>query len=318
MHHLTHTNRNPILIVGTGAMACLFAARLSAVGAQIIMLGNWVEALQALSTYGVHLVKEKNQEIVHPVRVITPGTELMPVGYALVLVKSWQTEYASHQLASYLKADGLAVSLQNGLGNLEKLAKVLGRQRVILGMTTVGAALLEPGKVRSGGEGKISLSLPPDHSPSDIRLQALLELLSAAGFSVEQVENPDSLLWGKLVISAAINPLTALLGIHNGELLKRESAYEIMRSAAMETAAVANSKGIHLPYADPIAEVESVARRTASNRSSMLQDVQRGAPTEIDAICGAIAAEGGKLGIPTPINWTLWKLVKAKAASSSK
>jgi len=135
--------------------------------------------------------------------------------------------------------------------------------------------------------------------------------LQAAGFKVENVADPDSLLWGKLVINAAINPLTAILRVPNGELLAHSTAGALMYAAANEAAAVAIALGVHLPYPDPSAAAEAVARRTANNRSSMLQDVLRGAPTEIDAICGAIVQAGEGLGVPTPVNLTLWQLVKA-------
>jgi 2-dehydropantoate 2-reductase len=118
-------------------------------------------------------------------------------------------------------------------------------------------------------------------------------------------------LWGKLVINAAINPLTALLGVPNGELLNRSTARALMAALAREAAAVAIAQGIVLPFPDAVVAAESIARRTAANISSMLQDVLRGAPTEIDAISGAIIQAGMQTGVPTPINRTLWQLVKA-------
>jgi 2-dehydropantoate 2-reductase len=125
------------------------------------------------------------------------------------------------------------------------------------------------------------------------------------------VENAQSLVWGKLVVNAAINPLTALLRITNGELLERPSAREMMGRLALEAAQVAQAENIPLPFADPIAAAEDVARKTAANRSSMLQDVLRGAPTEIDAICGAVVRKAEKHMIDTPVNRVCWQLVKA-------
>jgi 2-dehydropantoate 2-reductase len=84
-----------------------------------------------------------------------------------------------------------------------------------------------------------------------------------------------------------------------------------MASAAREAAAVAVARGVPLPYPDPVAAAEAIARRTATNRSSMLQDIDRGAPTEIDAINGAIVRTGEEQGVPVPINRSLWLLVKA-------
>jgi len=142
-------------------------------------------------------------------------------------------------------------------------------------------------------------------------------MLEAAGFTIETVSDPTALLWGKLVINAAINPLTALLGVLNGELLVRPSARLLMQSVALEAAAVAKATGVNLPYPDPLAAVEAVALRTAANCSSMLQDIQRRAPTEIDAICGAIVQAGEEVGVPVPVNRTLLHLVKALAVEGA-
>jgi len=297
-------NPNSLLIVGTGAMACLFAARFSAASYRVTMLGTWKEGLQALKENGVVMVDSDGSERSFPVQVSDCAQACVGSRFALVLVKSWQTHRAARQLAECLSAQGLALTLQNGLGNRELLARFLGTQRVALGVTTTGATLLGPGRVRQGGEGVISLNGHP-------RVTPIARMLSKAGFTVETAPDATALLWGKLVINAAINPITALLGIPNGELLSREKARSLLQAAAREAAAVAIAQGIRLPYSDPVAAAESTAYRTASNRSSMLQDVQRGAPTEIDAICGAIVRAGEKTGVQTPINRDLFLRVKA-------
>jgi 2-dehydropantoate 2-reductase len=293
-----------ILVVGSGAMACLFSARLCAAGIPVAILGSWPEGLQALRQKGVRLVASNGEEQSYPVEVVKYPAPFTGSSKAIVLVKSWQTERAARQLDQYLAPGGLALTLQNGLGNQEKLAYVLGAERVALGSTTVGATLLGPGRVRPAGEGLVTLG---EHA----HIESLAGVLRSAGFAVEIIPDPISLLWGKLVINTAINPLTAILRVANGVLLDRPSANELMVSAARETAAVANAQGISLPYLEPGSAVEAVARRTASNQSSMLQDVLRHAPTEIDAICGAVVLAGEKWNIPTPVNRVLWKMVKA-------
>jgi len=301
---MTADSHQPLLVLGTGAMACLFSARLAAAGLPVTLLGSWVEGLQALQEAGVRVVEPDGQEHTYPVSAINDARDCPGARFALVLVKSWQTRRAAQQLATCLRADGLALTLQNGLGNYEQLISFLGSERVALGVTTAGATLLGPGRVRPVGEAVVTLTAHP-------RLAALAELLRAAGFSIDTVPDAAGLLWGKLLINAAINPLTALLGVLNGELLERQAARQLMQSIVHETAAVAAAQGIRLPYPDPVNAVETVARRTAANRSSMLQDVLRHAPTEIDAICGAIVRAGEQTGAPTPINRTLLQLVKA-------
>jgi len=207
-----------------------------------------------------------------------------------------------------LAKDGLALTLQNGIGNRELLAEILGLPRVALGITTTGATLLDPGLARAGGEGTISMESHP-------RLGPLEDALIGAGFNVQMVNDVDSLVWGKLVINAAINPLTALLRIPNGELLQRPEAHELMGTLAQEAAAVAKAQNIQLPFEDAVQTAEDVARKTAPNHSSMFQDIHRGAPTEIDAICGAITKTGEKMGVPTPINRICWQLTRASSPS---
>jgi len=296
--------KQPILIVGTGALATLFAARLSAAGHPITMLGTWENGLVALNNQGARLVDTNGSERAFPVEATSDPRDCKGARYALVLVKSWQTERVAKQLAECLTEDGLALTLQNGMGNREHLAGTLGLPRVALGVTTTGATLLGPGLARAGGEGVISVEAHP-------RLGPLETALTGAGFNVQVVNDADALIWGKLVINAAINPLTALLRVPNGELLYRPAAHKIMGLLAKEAAAVAMAQGIHLPFDDAVRAAEDVARKTASNHSSMFQDMRRGAPTEIDAICGAITQTGEKLGVSTPVNRVCWHLTRA-------
>jgi len=298
------TTPTSILLIGVGALASLFGARLAASGVAVTMLGSWPEGLAALRGHGVRLVEADGSERAWPVRAVADPAECRGIPCALVLVKAWQTARAAGQLAACLPADGLALTLQNGWGNRETLEQALRPRRVALGITTLGATLLAPGVVRAGGQGPVTLGSHP-------RIRPLAELLPAAGFDVRMADDVAGLAWGKLVINAAINPLTALLRVPNGELLERPEARALMGQAAAETAAVGLAQGLHLPFADPIVAAEEVARRTAANHSSMFQDVQAGRPTEIDAICGAVVQTGERLGVPTPANHTLWLLVRA-------
>jgi 2-dehydropantoate 2-reductase len=297
-------NLEPILIAGTGALGCLFAARLSGAGYSVLMLGSWPEGLAALQERGVTLVLPDGSRKTYPVHASANPADFSGSKFALVLVKAWQTDRVAARLCESLAADGLALTLQNGLGNRETLVTQLGAERVAYGVITTGATLLGPGEVRWAGEGQIALG-------AHALLAPVAEALSAAGFKVVTVEDVNSVAWSKLVINAAINPLTALLNIPNGELLARPAARELSAALASEVAAVAAANGIALNFADPVAAAEDVARRTAANLSSMLQDARRGAPTEIDAICGAVVQAGKDAGVPTPVNEVMWRLISA-------
>jgi 2-dehydropantoate 2-reductase len=293
-----------MVLVGTGALATLFAARLSEAGHDVHMLGTWKEGLDALQQYGARMVDANGNERAYKVHATSDPREVSGVENALVLVKSWQTERAARQLKESLAADGLAVTLQNGLGNREMLIRDLGSARVALGVTTTGATLLAAGLVQAGGDGVISIE----------RNQALASLeaaLRSSNFDLHMVDDARSLIWGKLVINAAINPLTALLRVPNGELLTHPHAYKVMAALARETAEVAAAEHIPLPFSNPVRAAEEVVRQTARNHSSMFQDVSRGAPTEIDAICGAVTRRAEVHGISTPYNRACWQMVGA-------
>ncbi len=296
--------KNDILLVGTGALATLFAARLGEAGHSVSMLGTWKQGLQALRENGAHILDADGNERAYPVYATDDPREVSGAKFAIVLVKSWQTERAARQLKLALADDGHALTLQNGLGNRETLTRDLGAGRVSLGVTTTGATLLAPGLVQTGGDGIISIE-------QDQALAPLEAALRSSNFNLQIVDDAQSLIWGKLVINAAINPLTALLRIPNGELLARPLARKMMASLARETAEVAAAEHIHLPFSNPVSAAEDVARKTARNISSMFQDVRRGAPTEIDAICGAVTKRAEFHGINTPYNRACWQLVRA-------
>ena len=305
-----------ILIAGTGALACLFAVRLSAAGIQVSMLGTWQEALDVLSEQGASLVGQDGEKRRFPVEVITTTDMKSKFDCILVLVKSWQTSPTAQRIKPFLAPQGRVLTLQNGLGNVEALSAVLGTETVFAGVTTAGATLLAPGVVRPGGKADTSGRMREIISVQPIpELRKLTRIFKQAGFEVDIVQELQSLIWSKLVISSALNPLTALLEVPNGHLLENLSAKTIVDETARESAEVARSLDITLNYDDPQAASAGVAQRTATNLSSMYQDILRGAPTEIDAINGAIVRYGAENGVPTPTNKLLSSLIRAKVHS---
>lgn len=289
-------------IVGTGALATLLAARLGAI-VPVTILGSWAEALAAFRERGAILETEEGTLRV-PVTATSDPADCRGAWLALVLVKAGATARAAGMIRSFLAPDGLAVTLQNGLGNTETLAGALGPARVVTGATEVGATLVSPGRARPGGGRRISLAAHP-------KVAEVEALLSRAGFEVSIVPDARRLVWEKLSATAPLLPLTALLGVTNGEVLRRPSAEALLDAAAREVVATATVAGIGLPAGDPGAAARRVALSTAGNVSSMLQDVRRGVPTEVDAINGALVAAAGRLGVPAPVNETLWLAVRA-------
>lgn len=295
-----------ITIIGVGAMGCLFGARL-APHAQVNMLGTWREGVDAICAHGIHIESAAGKQSVR-VFATTDPSAVGECDLAIIARKAWQTPGAVEQAARILAPNGFALTLQNGLGNLEQIVRVVGMHRAVLGVTAQGSLLVGPGHIRQAGGGATHIGATAE---TRARLQNVVALFEQAGFETHLAHDVLGLLWGKLVVNCGINALTALLRLPNGELLTRADAEEVMIRAARECAAVARAQGIGLPYADPAERVRQVARVTSVNLSSMLQDVLRGAPTEIEAINGAVVRQGARLGIPTPTNEMLWRLVRA-------
>ena len=268
------------------------------------MLGTWKDGLHSLNQNGARISEANGKERAFHVHATDNPGDLSDVKHAIVLVKSWQTKRVAEKLKGILAPDGIVLTLQNGLGNREALARDLGAEHVALGVTTTGATLLGPGHAKVGGEGVISLEQNQALGPLEAALRS-------SNFNLHIVDDARSLIWGKLVINAAINPLTALLRIPNGELLSHPWARKAMSALAREAAQVADAEHVKLPFSNPIEAVEEVARKTSKNLSSMFQDVRRGAPTEIDAICGAVTERGREHGVDTPYNRSCWQLVRA-------
>ncbi len=297
-----------VIVAGTGALGTLLAARLGAV-TSVTVLGSWPAALASLSKDGAAL--ESGGGVLRSrVRATADPEAAAGARLAFVAVKASATARTADALRRALAPDGVAVSLQNGLGNVETLAEALGGERVVAGAAEVGATLLGPGRVRAGGGNVIRLA-------AHARLGEVSDLLRRAGFDVALAPDARTLLWEKLVVSASLLPVTALLGVTNGEVLRRPSAARLLDAAAREVAAVARAAGISLEEGEPAAPARRVAEATAKNFSSMLQDVRRGALTEVEAINGAVAREGRRFGVETPVNAALALAVMALGEGSA-
>jgi len=303
-----------IAVIGAGAMGSLFGGRLSKV-TPVWLVDPWEEHVAAMQREGLHLVTPEGDEEVIPVQATTDPGQVPPCDLAIIFVKAHQTAWAAEQAARLLAPDGLALTLQNGLGNAEVIARFVGEARTVQGVTAQGATLLGPGRVRHAGRGPTHIASRPEVAD---RLTVVAETFNRAGLETHLVrEGLESMVWGKLIINVGINALTALLRVPNGVIAQVPEVWALAEEAVNEAVAVAQALGIPLPYDDPPARVRAVAQATAANLSSMLQDVRRGAPTEIEAINGAVVREGERLGVPTPLNTCLVRLIRAVEATAS-
>jgi 2-dehydropantoate 2-reductase len=268
---------HPFLVLGSGAMACLFAARLQASGQQVVMLDAWLEGLEAIRIHGIQILTENGSDTFSGIKTTSNYEDCRDIQYGLILSKSWQSNWAAEQLKFCLPANGIALSLQNGLGNLETLTKSLGEGRIAVGVTTLGATLLKPGLIRAHENGEVILS-------NDRRLESFTNIFQNAGFNVRIESDINAIQWGKLMVNAAVNPLSAITQTPNGQLLANPYTNSLMRLIIQEVADVAKNAGIHLPFDDPFLHVENIINATAGNYPSMYQDYIRGAISEIENI----------------------------------
>jgi 2-dehydropantoate 2-reductase len=295
-------------IVGPGALGCLFAGLLALAGHDVRLLGRRREQTDALARDGVTVERDGEARRAY-VRASTDPAELGPVDLGIVLVKATDTAEAATSLPALLGPDAPALSLQNGLGNVEALVSVLGEERVLGGVTSQGATTLGVGHIRHAGFGPTSLAeamgtLTP-------RAESIAAMLDRGGLNARAFPDAAPLIWGKLIANAAINPLGALLRCQNGQTYERPASGELFVGLAREAGEVARALGVALPFADPAEHAASIAQVTSGNRNSMLQDVENRRRTEIGAINGAVARLGAKLGVPTPVNATIATLIRA-------
>ena len=297
-----------IAIWGVGALGSLFAGCLSSV-AQVTMVGRWPEQIEAVRRHGLTIRHADGRESRSFPSITDDPAALPPLDLVIVLVKSHQTAGIAPAIGRALHADGVAITLQNGVGNSETLAQAIGAERATQGTTAQGANFVAPGVVRHAGMGLTHIAVLPARASL---IETVIALLNQCGIETHATDSADSLVWGKLAANAGLNPLTALLDAPNGELLTEPRRRRLLIAAAREVEAVAAALGIRLPYPDVAAQVQEVARVTGANISSMLQDVRRGALTEIDAMSGAVVRYGERTQVPTPVNAALLKMIRAR------
>ena len=312
--------RDRVLIAGAGAVGSVVGGLLAAAGSAVTLLGRraHVDAVRARGLaldglFGVHRVTG--------LQCATAATELDdPFGAIFLTVKTYDADAMLDEVRPLLAGDGVLICMQNGLGTLERAIGALGRARVLGARVIFGAELPTPGRatVTVCADPVLIGALEPE---VQARAVAWARVLSDAGIPAESTTGIVADLWAKVFYNAALNPLGALLDLPYGALAEDADARAVMDLAIDEAFAVARTAGIALRW--PNAEAyrgEFYGRlvpATARHRSSMLQDLARGRPTEIDAINGYVAARGNALGVATPTNTTLTRLIRARARLSS-
>lgn len=295
-------------ILGPGAIGSLIAGILVEGGKDVTLVARPGNRAETLKSDGLNVIGLGKDIHVRP-PVVTDAEEAGRMDVVFVTVKAYDTETAIRQHRALVGDDTLVVSLQNGVGNVEALGEVVGADRVLAGSVTAGAYLDEAGVLNYAGRGEILIGeLGGGYST---RAEVIAEAMARAGLDAAASDDINKVLFTKLAINCAINPLTALIREKNGEVVRREALKALIKDSVAELAEVADAEGVILDASALTERAFEVAELTAENRSSMLKDVLSGRKTEIDAICGAVCRLGEKHGIATPVNETLARLVTA-------
>jgi 2-dehydropantoate 2-reductase len=295
-----------IVILGAGAMGCVFAARLALRGESVTLVDVDDARLAALNRDGITFVDHGDAQLV-PIRAARAEQIAAPVDLVMLFTKGMHSAAAARSAAHLAGPETWALTLQNGIGNAELLADVFAPERVLMGVTDFPADLDGPTRVEQHGEGRIYLGgfTPAAH----LGAERIATTLSQAGLGAKADAQIEVAMWEKVAFNAALNSIAMITELTVGGM-DVPAGRRIAGAVVAETVAVANARGIMLARANVDAKVAFALAHHRGHKASMLQDRLAGRPTEIDTINGAIVRAGEAAGVPTPVTGTLADLVR--------
>tara|TARA_B110000263_G_scaffold222600_1_gene211794 strand:+ start:23099 stop:24049 length:951 start_codon:yes stop_codon:yes gene_type:complete len=305
-----------VAILGTGALGGVIAGCLADTRAELVCVsrGRSAELIESGLTI---FTPEGSMEMIPGERYFLLDSEKGPLeetmcgscDVAIVAGKANSTSSLSSIAEDILSENGVAVSIQNGLGHAGIIASRVGWDSVIGGSTTHSAWRDGEGRVHWTGRGSIFLGTMDGSEPNPTTSE-FVSLLEESGLNPKWSSDIEKEIWKKLMINVAINPICAIAGVRNGALSQIPELWTQSLEAMREAGSVARASGIDLGAMDNEEYLRKVVTATSENRVSMLQDLMAGRKTEIDFLCGAVVSKGEELGIPTPRNEVLLALVR--------
>jgi 2-dehydropantoate 2-reductase len=302
-----------VAVVGAGAVGSYFGGMLARAGAPVTLIGR-ASHVEAINRDGLFIDSIHFKEYVQ----VSAATELGAVRDAhLVLfsVKTVDTEGTAKLLGPHLGPDTIVVSLQNGVDNVERIEFAAGIQ-AIPAVVYIAAAMIGVGKVRHTGRGDLIIghssgNPSPNHDASRPELQEVAATFTRAGVPCRISENITVELWEKLIMNCSYNAISALARTKYGRIARDVGSIEVIERVVSEAVAVGNAAGVPLSADMMIAAALKLGSEAIPEAtSSTAQDIARGKPTEIDSLNGFLVRKGAELGVPTPVNQTLYTLVK--------
>jgi len=294
-------------ILGAGAMGSLFGGLLARAGEDVWFVDPWRAQIDAITRDGLLMTCDGEQRRVAAGASVDPAAAGM-VDLLMVWCKAFATGDAVAAAAPMIGPQTIVCSLQNGLGNPEQIRAHVPAERVVHGVTGLGASVVAPGVIEVTRGAWTGGSTTWIGGPG---AEAVAETLRGAGMAMEVREDIDALVWNKVAMAGAMSPVASLVRLPNGLVLNTRETRELLEQMTREIVAVANAKGIALDADEAIARNVAVYETSLDHRPSMLDDVLAGRRTEIDSLCGAVVREGQALGVPVPVSATLWRLIRA-------
>ncbi len=301
-----------IVVVGAGALGGLVGAHLTEAGEEVVLVEVNEPRARLLNEAGLFISEGNKGERCVRINVATSVAGLPKSDLVFVAVKAHQTEQAVRDAKPVLGPGTYVLSMQNGIGNTDTMARMLGPDRVLSGITYHSIQHMGPNRLRYR-PGIKPIQIAPYDGKVTPEIEAIGEVFRNAGLNTNVVENIDHVIWQKLLHNAVVNPVSALTGLTCRELLDDEDLQKFMRGVCMEIIEVMRARGVPIiDEEDPYRPVISSQKALGKNRPSMWQDLARGIKTEIDAINGAVVEEGRRLGISCPLNWGLVRFIHSR------
>ncbi len=293
-----------IVIFGAGAIGSLLGALLAKKN-KIVFVGR-MPHITCIQKKGITIKGKTHLSFKIPAVESAMDIPFVPDLFILT-VKSYDTETASKEILPYINDNTIVLSIQNGLDNIEKMQHSIQKNHILAGITMHGTIFSKPGEIIHTGKGETILG-ELDGSQSQ-RLKNLVEVFNEARIKTQISQDIIKEIWIKAIINSSINPLTAFFGCKNGYLLENPLLERITELVCKESISIASSQGISLSPLEIIEKTKEVIRNTAMNHSSMLQSIQKGKKTEINAINGKLVKIGIHHKIDTPLNRILTELI---------
>lgn len=295
-----------IVVIGAGAMGCLFAARIAEGGADVTLVDIDRPRLEAIARSGIQLVDDNGARTI-AMRTATAAEVAGPVDLVLLFTKGMHSAAAMRSVAHLAEGGTHVLTLQNGLGNPEIVAETFPADRVLKGIAALPADLHGTTGVESHGSGHIELgAMTPAGNDA---AQAAAALLARSGFDARYSETVDVAIWEKVAFNAALNAIGAVTGQPNAGV-DNVPGRRIIFALADEVAATALSCGVPVDPARIRQGIDFALANHRGHKASMLQDMLAGRQSEIEQINGAVSARARLAGVATPVNDTLTDLVR--------